>query len=66
MCLCSWIDVGVIKVSLNRAKVAADIEKALGDGATSGVTAIFYQIAIKQDHWEDKVLNNGVVKLMNA
>jgi hypothetical protein len=51
MCLRSWIDVGVIKVLLNRAKAAADIEKALGDNATASVTTIFDQIAVKQDHW---------------
>jgi hypothetical protein len=65
-CLRSWIDVGVIKVSSNWAKVAVDIEKALGDDVTISVTAIFYQITIEQDHWEDKVLNNEVVKLMNS
>ncbi|CAM6015966.1 unnamed protein product [Sphagnum balticum] len=52
-------------VPSNRAKAAANIEKALGDSATAGVAAIFDQIAVEQDHWEDEVLNNGVVKLMN-
>ncbi|CAK9208382.1 unnamed protein product [Sphagnum troendelagicum] len=47
MCLCSWINAGVIKVPLNRAKVAADIEKAFGDGATASVVAIFDQIAVE-------------------
>jgi len=61
MCLCSWIDARVIKVPLNRAKVAADIEKVLGDGA-----AIFDQIAVEQDHWEYEVLDDGVVELMNS
>jgi len=66
MCLRSWIDVGVIKVPSNRAKEAADIEKALGDGATANVVAIFDQIAVKQDHWEDEVLDDEVVELMNS
>ncbi len=66
MCLCSWIDACVIKVPLNQAKVAADIEKALGDGAIVGVAAIFYQIAVEQDHWEDKVIDDEVVELMNS
>jgi len=66
MCLCSWIDVGVIKVLSNRAKAIADIKKALGDGVTASVAAIFDQIAIEQDHWEDKVLDDGVVELMNS
>ncbi|CAM6015556.1 unnamed protein product [Sphagnum balticum] len=66
MCLRSWIDARVIKVPLNRAKVAADIEKALGDGATASVVTIFDQIAVEQDHWEDEVLDDGVVQLMNS
>ncbi|CAK9267976.1 unnamed protein product [Sphagnum jensenii] len=66
MCLRSWIDARVIKVPSNRAKVATDIEKALGDGATASVAAIFDQIAVEQDHWEDEVLDDGVVELMNS
>jgi hypothetical protein len=66
MCLRSWIDARVIKVPSNRAKVAANIEKALGDGATASVAAIFDQITVEQDHWEDEVLNDGVVELMNS
>ncbi len=65
MCLRSWIDTGVIKVSSNRAKAAIDIEKALGDGVTTSVAAIFDQIVVEQGHWVDKVLNDGVVELMN-
>jgi hypothetical protein len=65
MCLRSWIDVGVIKVPSNWAKEATDIEKALGDGAIASVAAIFDQIAVKQDHWEDEVLDDEVVELMN-
>jgi hypothetical protein len=65
MCLRSWIDARVIKVPSNQAKVAADIEKALGDDVTVSVVAIFDQIAVKQDHWEDEVLDDGVVELMN-
>jgi len=65
MCLRSWIDARVIKVPSNRAKVAANIEKAFGDGATASVAAIFDQIAVEQDHWEDEVLDDGVVELMN-
>jgi methyl coenzyme M reductase beta subunit len=56
----------VIKVPSNRAKVAADIEKALGDGATASVAAIFDQIVVEQDHWEDEVLDDEVVELMNS
>jgi hypothetical protein len=56
----------VIKVPSNRAKVVVDIEKALGDGATASVAAIFYQIAVEQDHWEDEVLDDRVVELMNS
>ncbi len=66
MCLRSWIDARVIKVPSNRAKVAVDIEKALGDGATANVAAIFDQIAVEQDHWENEVLDDGVVELMNS
>jgi hypothetical protein len=66
MCLRSWIDAKVIKVPSNRAKVAPDIEKALGDGATASVATIFDQIAVEQDHWEDEVLDDGVVELMNS
>jgi methyl coenzyme M reductase beta subunit len=66
MCLRSWIDAKVIKVPSNRAKVAADIEKALGDGATASVAAIFDQIVVEQDHWEDEVLDDEVVELMNS
>jgi hypothetical protein len=65
MCLLSWIDKGMIKVPSNQAKATADIEKALNDTATAGVAAIFYQIAVEQDHWEDEVLDDGVVELMN-
>jgi hypothetical protein len=54
MCLCSWVDVGMIKVSSNRAKVVANIEKALDDGVTAHVAAIFDQITVEQDHWEDQ------------
>jgi hypothetical protein len=56
----------VIKVSLHQAKAAANIEKALSDGVTTGVAAIFDQITIKQDDWEDEVLDDGVVKPMNS
>ncbi|CAM6019013.1 unnamed protein product [Sphagnum balticum] len=56
----------VIKVPSNRAKATADIKKALGDNATTGVAAIFYQIIVEQNHWEDKVLDDGVVELMNS
>ncbi|CAM6025662.1 unnamed protein product [Sphagnum balticum] len=66
MCLRSWIDASVIKVPSNRAKAMADIEKALGDGATAGVVAIFDQITVVQDHWEDEVLDDRVVELMNS
>jgi hypothetical protein len=55
----------VTKVSSNQAKATADIEKALGDDATASVTVIFDQIAVEQDHWEDEVLDDGVVELMN-
>jgi hypothetical protein len=54
MCLRSWVDVGVIKVSSNRAKVVANIEKALDDGVIAHVAAIFDQITVEQDHWEDQ------------
>jgi hypothetical protein len=37
------------------------MEKVLGDS----VAAIFYQITIEHDHWEDEVLDDGVVKMMN-
>jgi len=33
---------------------------------TAGVAAIFYQIAVEQDHWEDEVLDNRIVELMNS
>jgi hypothetical protein len=66
MCLHSWIDARVIKVPSNRAKVAANIEKVLSDSATATVAAIFYQITVEQDHWEDEVLDDGVVELMNS
>jgi hypothetical protein len=56
----------VIKVPSNQAKVAADIEKALGDGATISVATVFDQIPVEQDHWEDEVLDDGVVELMNS
>jgi hypothetical protein len=65
MCMHSWIDARVIKVPSNQAKVAADIEKALGDGAIASVAAIFDQIAVEQDHWEYEVLDDRVVELMN-
>ncbi len=29
------------------------------------VTTIFDEIAVEQDHWEDEVLNDGVVEMMN-
>jgi hypothetical protein len=28
--------------------------------------SFFYQIAVEQDHWEDEVLDDGVVELMNS
>jgi len=65
MCLRSWINARVIKVPSNQAKVVADIE-AFGDGATVNVAAVFDQIAVKQDHWEDEVLDDGVVEVMNS
>ena len=52
----------MIKVPSNRAKVAGEMEKVLGDG----VAAIFYQIVVEQDHWEDEVLDDGVAKMMNS
>ena len=61
MCLQSWIDACVIKISSNQAKAAAKMEKVLGDS----VCTIFYQIAVRQDHWEDEILDNVVVELMN-
>jgi len=45
--------------------VAVDTE-ALGDDVTVSVVAIFDQIAVKQDHWKDEVLDDGVVELMNS
>jgi hypothetical protein len=66
MCLHSCINAGVIKVPLNGAKATTDIEKALGDSATTSVDAIFDQIIVEQDHWEDKVLDDRVVELMNS
>jgi len=66
MCLRSWIDARVIKVPSNQAKVAVNIEKVLGDGVTASVAAIFDQITVEQDHWEDEVLDDGVVELMNS
>ncbi len=66
MCLCFWIDARVIKLPSNRAKVAADIEKVLDDDAIASVAAIFDQIAVEQDHWEDEVLDDRVVELMNS
>ena len=33
----------------------------LGDG----VAAIFYQIVVEQDHWEDEVLDDRVVEMRN-
>jgi hypothetical protein len=62
MCLRSWIDACVIKVPSNRAKAVAEMEKVLGDS----VAAIFDQIIIEQDHWEDEVLDDGVVEMMNS
>jgi hypothetical protein len=56
----------MIKVPLNRAKVAPDIEKALSDDAIAGVATIFDLIANEQDHWEDEVLDDEVVELMNS
>jgi len=63
--LASWINTRVIKVPSNRTKVADDIEKPLGDDATTSVAAIFDQITVEQDHWEDEVLDDEVVELMN-
>ncbi|CAM6008287.1 unnamed protein product [Sphagnum balticum] len=54
------------EVPSNRAKVAADIEKAFSDDATASVAAIFDQIAVEQDHWEDEVFDDEVVELMNS
>jgi hypothetical protein len=56
----------MIKVPSNQAKAALDIKKALNDDATVGIATIFYQIAIEQGHWEDEVLDNEVVELMNS
>ena len=61
MCLRSWIDACVIKVPSNRAKATAEMEKVLGDN----VATIFDQIAVEQDNWEDEVLDDGVVEMMN-
>ncbi len=33
---------------------------------TAGVATILYQITVEQDHWEDEVLEDGVVELMNS
>jgi hypothetical protein len=66
MCLRSLIDARVIKVPSNRAKVVAEIEKALGDSAIASVAAIFDEIAVEQDHWEDEVLDDGVIELRNS
>ena len=52
----------MIKVPSNRAKAVAEMEKVLGDS----VAAIFDQIIIEQDHWEDEVLDDGVVEMMNS
>jgi hypothetical protein len=46
--------------------MTTNIEKTFGDDVTVGVTAIFYQIIVEQDHWDDEVLNDGVVELMNS
>ncbi|CAK9202206.1 unnamed protein product [Sphagnum troendelagicum] len=68
----TWKDVfrtlpdGLINVPSNWAGEATDIKKALGDGATIGVATIFDQIAVEQDHWEDEVLDDEVVELMNS
>ena len=52
----------MIKVPSNGAKATAEMEKVLSDR----VAAIFYQIAVKQGHWEDVILDDGVVELMNS
>jgi hypothetical protein len=56
----------VIKVPSNQAKVAADIEKAFGDSATTGVATIFDKIVVEQDHWEDEVLDDKIIELMDS
>jgi hypothetical protein len=33
---------------------------------TASVATILYQITVEQDHWEDEVLEDGVVELMNS
>ena len=52
----------MINVPSNQAKATAEMEKVLGDS----VAAIFDQIGVEQDHWEDEILDDGVVELMNS
>jgi hAT family C-terminal dimerisation region len=63
MCLRSWMDAGILKLPVNRAKEAADAAaRAAQDAALADdLEAAVAQIEIEQDDWFKEILDDSVV-----
>jgi hAT family C-terminal dimerisation region len=67
MYLRSWMDAGILKLPVNRAKEAADAAaRAAQDTAIADdLEAAVAQIEIEQDDWFEEILDDSVVQMLN-
>jgi hypothetical protein len=68
MCLRSWMDAGILKLPVNRAQAAADAaaaHAAQDTARTDDLEAAIAQMEIEQDDWQEEILDDGVVQMLN-
>jgi hypothetical protein len=61
MCLRSWMNVDIFKMSANRAQAAV----ALGQDGANNVESIVQEREEEQEDWDEEILNNGVVQMLH-
>ncbi len=61
MCLRSWMNAGILKVSTNRAQATT----ALGQDGTNNVESVVQELEEEQEEWDEEILDDGVVQILH-
>lgn len=61
MCLRSWLNVSILKVSVKRAQATA----ALAQDGANNVESVVQQLEEEQEDWDEEILDDGVVQMLH-
>jgi len=61
MCLRSWMNAGILKVSANRAQATI----ALGQDGTNNVESVVQELEEEQEEWDEEILDDGVIQMLH-